>query len=209
MKNVRVIVGLFAVLLLLAGRVSAHVTVQPKEALVGYSVASVRVPNERDIPTTRVRIVVPQGVSVHGVMPVAGWQYELVREAPTQVADGADHEAEHAAEGRVTEIVWSGGRVNAGEFMEFPVSVQYEADIEKVSWKAYQTYSDGEIVAWDGSDEKYPASAVTILKESKVDSLAKSMGAGTPVTTAAQSSWMSVAAILVSVLALAVSMKKK
>lgn len=200
--------GVLATLtLFVAGHVSAHVTVQPKESVVGHSVSSVRVPNEKQVATTQVRVVVPEGVTVRGILPVANWQYKLIHEeSKGSTNEGEDH---HAGEGRVTEITWFGGTIKEGEYMEFPLSVEYKADADTVTWKAYQTYADGEVVAWDGSDEKHPASLVSVLKEAKVDSIAKSMGTATPVTTASQNSWMSVGALLLSVAALAVSLKKK
>jgi uncharacterized protein YcnI len=207
MKYVGVIIGMLAMMFVLAGKVSAHVTLQPKEAVVGYTVSSVRVPNEKDVPTVKVHVLVPEGATVHGIKPVEGWQYSVVREEPKE--DASSSEDHHAAEGRITEITWTGGKIGVGEFMEFPLSVQYAASVESVTWKAHQTYADGEVVPWDGSDEGHPAPVVTVLKEAKVDTLVKSLGTTAPVTTAAQSSWMSVAALLVSALALAVSMKKK
>jgi uncharacterized protein YcnI len=193
--------------LLFTTGVSAHVTVNPKEAVVGYSVATIRVPNEKDVATTRVRVVVPEGVDVHGVMPVSGWQYTAVREEKkaNPVAEGGDG---HADNGRITEVVWSGGRVGVGEFMEFPLSVQYAADMEKATWKAYQTYAGGEIVPWDGSDDKHPAPIVTVLKEAKVDTLTKAVQGPVGQSPVAQIQWMSVGALLLSAVALAKSMKK-
>lgn len=205
MRHAGVIIGILAMMLVLAGQVSAHVTLQPREAVVGYTVSSVRVPNEKDVATVKVHVIVPEGATVHGIKPVEGWQYSVVREEVKEDASSEDH---HASEGRITEITWTGGKIGVGEFMEFPLSVQYAPSAESVTWKAYQTYADGEVVPWDGSDEGHPAPVVTVLKEAKVDALAKSLGAS-PIATAAQSSWMSVAALLVSVLALAVSTKKK
>jgi uncharacterized protein YcnI len=207
MKKILTMGVLATLTLFVAGQVSAHVTVQPKESVVGHSVSSVRVPNEKEVSTTQVRVVVPEGVLVQGVMPVANWQYKVTREEPKEAME--ESEDHHADEGRITEVTWFGGAIKAGEFMEFPLSVQYKADVDKVSWKAYQTYADGEVVAWDGSDEKLPAATVAVLKEAKVDSIVKSMGTTSPVTTASQNSWMSVGALLLSVAALSVSMKKK
>ena len=194
-----------------AGVVSAHVTVHPKEAVAGYSVAVVRVPNEKDVATTQVRVVVPEGVDVGGVMPISGWTHTEKKEkdpkATPMMADDGDMESLE----KVTEITWSGGKIGVGEFMEFPVSVKYSGDADTVTWKSYQTYAGGEVVAWDSSDEKKPAPVVTILKEAKVDSLEKNVKAlsGPAGSTPGQMQWLSVVALLASVAALAVSMKKK
>jgi len=187
-----------AVALMLSAKVSAHVTVQPRETVAGYTVSSLRVPNEKDLATTQVRVVVPDAVDVYGIMPVAGWKYTMKHEEAEQAE--ADHDGDdHAGQGRITEITWSGGKIGAGEFMEFPLSVQYSADSDKVTWKAYQTYADGEVVPWDGTDEKHPAPTVVVLKTASTVTAPK----------ASKDAWMSVAALLLSVTALAMSLKKK
>jgi uncharacterized protein YcnI len=51
-------------LLSTAGVAWAHVTVQPEEVPADdYEVLTVRVPTEKDIPTTGVRVEVPEGFS--------------------------------------------------------------------------------------------------------------------------------------------------
>jgi uncharacterized protein YcnI len=200
-------IGLLSVFaLVFVSRASAHVTVQPKEAVAGYTVSSIRVPNEKDVATIQVRVLVPDGVVVHGIMPVSGWTHTEKRKGVESTVMTEDGHAD-ASEGPISEIVWSGGRIGAGEFMEFPLSVQYKADTDTVTWKAYQTYADGQVVPWDGSDEKHPAPVISVLKEAKVDMLVKSVS-GAP-TTSTQSSWMSVAALLLSVAAFGLSLKKK
>lgn len=195
-----VVVALFT-----AGSVSAHVSVQPKEVVAGYVVSSVRVPNEKDIATVAVRVVIPEGVDVHGVMPIAGWTHTEKREVVAGSAtDGDDHTEKR--EGRITEVAWSGGKIAVGEFMEFPLSVQYMGDTDKVAWKAYQTYATGEVVPWDGSDEKHPVPVVTVLTQGKVSQGAENASAA---SSGDKSTWMSVAALLLSVAALAVGLKKK
>lgn len=206
MKNI-VRGGVLALVsLAFVGVVSAHVSVNPKEAVAGYSVATVRVPNEKDVATTRVRVLVPEGVEVHGVMPIVGWQHSEVREAfKEEATKEGDHQEE---EGRITEVVWSGGKIAAGEFMEFPLSVKYSAEAEKVTWKAYQTYADSEVVPWDGTDEGHPAPVVSVLKEAKVDVLEKNVKA-TAGPAGVSTPWLSVAALILSVAALGVSLSSK
>ena len=192
------------------GVVYAHVTVSPNEAVAGYGVAVIRVPNEKDVATTEIRVVVPDGVDIGGVMPISGWTHteKKVKDpnAKPMMADDGDMESPE----RVTEVIWSGGKIGAGEFMEFPLSVRYSGDADKVMWKAYQTYAGGEVVAWDSSNEKKPAPTVMILKETKVDTLEKSIKlSGALSGKGTQSPWLSTAAFVLSVAALAISLKKK
>lgn len=191
--------------LLSTGLVSAHVSVNPSVTQPGYSIATVRVPNEKEVATTQVRIVVPEGVDVGGVMPLAGWTHTEKKETIKPMAGAETHDGgdgDIAPSERVTEVIWSGGKINAGEFMEFPLSVNYSAEAGKVIWKAYQTYAGGEVVAWDGSAAKSPAPVVSLVKDTNVV---------IPVVAekTQQTQWLSVVAFVLSVAALALQMKKK
>ena len=198
-------VGLYS-----ASLVFAHVTVNPKTTIAGYSVATVRVPNEKDVATTQVRILVPEGVQVHGVMPLSGWTHaeKLVSIKNTTSEETSDHDDDddHGSE-RISEIIWTGGKIGVGEFMDFPVSVQYPDTLEKVTWKAYQTYAGGEVVAWDGSNEKSPAPVVTVSQAvaTEVNEKDNSMKKSQDI----QTTWISVVALVLSVCAIALHAKKK
>ncbi len=153
---------------------SAHVRLDPATAVVGRQVYGVRVPNEKDIPTVSVRLVVPDGVEVTGVMPLSGWSH-TEKMMPVEVhaeeeEAAAGHNDEEATE-RVAEVTWSGGQIAKGEYMMFYVNTNYEGDPAKLVWKAYQTYSDGSIVAWDDSTEEAPAPAVTVTEKSDLEML--------------------------------------
>jgi len=55
---------------------------------------------------------------------------------------------------KVSEIIWSGGSIPVGQRDEFSFSAKSPASEATVQWKAYQTYSNGVIVAWDQSPEE-------------------------------------------------------
>lgn len=194
------------VLLACASQVSAHVSLSPKEAVVGYTTFTVNVPTEKEIPTTEIRVVVPDGVE-SGVAPVAGWIHSE-KKAETEVGMGDDHKAGELAHGKVTEIVWTGGKIADGEFMQFPISINYAGDPKQLVWKAYRKYADGSVVAWDDTSEKNPAPKGIDSCYFKGGSSSsgyccsqKSSGAQTP--------WLSMGAFLLSVAALALSTQKK
>lgn len=202
--------------LTLVNPVFAHVTVNPKETVPGYTVFTFRVPNEKEVATTQVRVVVPDGVEMSSVMPVSGWEYRFTREQAAEEPQGfrlipqvrADHGDEET--GRITEITWFGGTIHEGEFMDFPVSAKYDGQPGKLAWKAYQSYADGEVVPWDGSNDKAPAPTVEVTATSKVEALtnevAQLKAAG---EKQAQSSpqWLTIAAVLLSVAALGIGLK--
>ncbi|HKG66946.1 MAG TPA: DUF1775 domain-containing protein [Solirubrobacteraceae bacterium] len=71
----------------------------------------------------------------------------------------------------VARIVWTGnprmcGIVKPGQFEEFPISTQVPqgAAGSFLTFKAYQTYRDGERVRWSGGPEaEHPAPRVKLL----------------------------------------------
>ncbi|KEO82845.1 YcnI family protein [Tumebacillus flagellatus] len=131
---------------------SAHVTVWPKETTTGaYEKYTVRVPVEKDINTTKVRVEFPAGEKVSTVEPIAGWDYSF----------------EKNADGTNKALVWTAtaGGIKPGEFIEFNFigANPKEAGSGKLAWKAYQTYADNSVVEWTGDEgSKTPASVTTI-----------------------------------------------
>jgi len=135
-------------LALSAGVAGAHVTVEPREAPAGASQPyAVRVPTEKAVPTTRVRVEFPSEVIVSRFLPKPGWTREVEKDSA----------------GRLTAVAWSGGEIAADEYEEFGFIARNPRQPGKIAWKAYQTYQDGQTVAWvgsEGADE--PASVTTI-----------------------------------------------
>ena len=137
--------------LLIPAIASAHAVVFPKRSTHGaYEKYVLRVPNEKDVPTTRVEIRFPAGLRVVSFSDVAGWQLAEIRDSANAVV-GA---------------VWT-GTLPPERFVEFPfVAVNPKEDTTLV-WPAYQTYSSGERVEWTGpADSEKPASSTTIAASS-------------------------------------------
>jgi len=160
-----------AALVLPATGALAHVTVNPREATQGgYAKLAFRVPNERDdAGTTKLEINLPADhpfASV-SVRPKAGWNYSVDKTKLDTPITAHDHQLTEA----VTRITWSGGQIKAGEFDEFEVSVgPLPSDADSLTFKAIQTYSNGEIVRWiqeatPGGDE--PDNPAPVLKLTK------------------------------------------
>ncbi len=179
MKKIAIVsVGVFSIIFspLLA---NAHVTVKP--AVVGaaaFQTFTVGVPNEKDIPTTAVRLVIPEGL--HHVMPnvKSGWKIEVKKEKTG--AQVTDEEGNTIDEERVSEIVWSGGSVPVGQREEFAFSAQVPAEESVIAWRAYQTYAGGTVVSWDQEgvhdhDFKYPDNTGPYSKTTVTDDLGAEM----------------------------------
>ena len=111
-------------------------------------------PNERDkASTVRVDVQFPAGFASVSYQPIPGWTVKVIKKklaTPIQTDDGPITEG-------VSRMVWSGtrkgaGRIAPGQFMDFPISVQIPGKAGDVlTFKALQTYSNGEIVRWIGA----------------------------------------------------------
>lgn len=130
---------------------AAHATVRTESGLSESKVGvtetyRVNVPTEKEIRTTQIRLVVPAGLSITRFEVTPGFTRTVTRNA----------------DGLVTEVVWK-GRVAPMEYARFFFQARNPAAAGDLTWKIYQTYSDGSVAAWDGQDpEKGPASVVTV-----------------------------------------------
>ncbi|MFC5528617.1 YcnI family protein [Cohnella yongneupensis] len=148
----KIVVLMLTILMALgfAGLASAHVKVQPAEVPAGsYQVFTVRVPSEKEAATTQVKVTIPDGVDVSRFEPKSDWSYET----------------EKNADGKITSVTWkaTGAGLGATEFGDFNMQGKVAADAKELVWKAYQTYSDGEVVEWTGAaDADTPASVTKV-----------------------------------------------
>ena len=169
MKKSLIAAGAAAALLLVPAAGSAHVTVNPREAVPGaFTVMNVRVPNERDHKgTVKVDLRLPDGFYFLSYKKVPGWKAKLTRERldkPVQLEG-------FAVEEQFSRIVWTGnpkrgGIIRPEQFEEFPISVRVPdgAPGDVLRFSAIQTYRGGERVSWSGpEDADTPAPRVTLV----------------------------------------------
>jgi len=131
---------------------AAHVRVFPDSAntttgACGFAKFVVRVPVEKPIATTSVRVTIPRDVIVYGTQPKEGWSVKL-----------------DIDRGRIAAIEWSGGKLEPHEFDEFAFLAGTPRTAQTVSWDADQTYEDGSVVHWNGapgSDTPHSQTIVT------------------------------------------------
>ncbi|MDF2720689.1 MAG: nuclear export factor [Paenibacillus sp.] len=205
MKRVATIFAICLIAMtLFAGVASAHVTVQPAETTQGsYEVFTVRVPTEKEVPTIKVEVRFPAGVTVSRFEPKFGWKYDITK-------DGS---------GKITSVIWSatGDGLSATEFGDFKMSGKVDSDAKDLLWKAYQTYKDGSVVEWvgaAGSDKPASVTKVNAAKPGTTDSHGHDTGAQTSAESggAAQSKvplYLSIAAVVLGALALIVALFRK
>jgi uncharacterized protein YcnI len=173
--NVRrsvVLAGIFAMVLLPATAASAHVTIEPPSAPKGTDgVISFVVPNEMDnANTTELQVTFPTDHLIPDVNTAAvpGWTAKVTMAhsaQPLQTDTGTTNDY-------VQSITWSGGSIPPGQFAEFPVALGLPDDASSLTFKALQTYSNGQIVRWIELSEQgqpepdHPAPVLTLTSGS-------------------------------------------
>jgi hypothetical protein len=174
---------------------AAHVDVLPTTVTQGEATEyTVRVPSERALPTTRVRVDVPEQVTVFSLGETPrGWTATAIR--------GGD--------GRIRSIVWSGGRIAPERYADFRFLGTAFGVGESV-WPARQTYADGQVKPWTGPPETEgavesgpgdpgPAARVTIVAEGAVPATGAVVASDDDDSGVAI--WLGVIAIAISALA--------
>jgi uncharacterized protein YcnI len=164
--KVTIAAAVAAATLILVGPAAAHVTLQPEEAPAGgFTRLDVRVPNERDnAGTTKVEVQFPPGFVFVSTQPVPGWTATVKKRKLDQPVEA---EGEQITE-EVDTVTWTGdgqtGIVKPGEFQDFGLSVGVpDKPGTKLTFKALQTYSSGEVVRWIGApDAEEPAPQVEL-----------------------------------------------
>ena len=138
----------FGAMLAVSAPAWAHVVVSPEVVTAGdYETLTVSVPTEKEIPTTKIRVEVPEGFLLSGVQPVPGWEH-------TFEEDG----------GVVTAVTFSGGEIRPREFQQFLLQAQAPEEPGEYPWKAIQSYEDGSVVEWTGPpDSEEPASVIEVV----------------------------------------------
>jgi uncharacterized protein YcnI len=133
-------------------RAGAHVRIFPDvDASVvsacSFSKFIIRVPTEKPLATTAVRVAIPRDVIVYATQAKPGWRAAFSRD-----------------KGRIATITWSGGRIEKYEFDEFAFLAGTPKVARSLNWDADQTYEDGSVVRWNGNaGTETPHSQTTVV----------------------------------------------
>jgi uncharacterized protein len=189
----------------------AHVTLQPNHAAAGsFTRLDVRVPTERDdASTVKVDVQFPPGFAEASYQPVPGWNIKVTKEklaTPIKTDDG------EVTEG-VSRITWTAKSkadgIPPGAFQDFGLSVQVPGKAgDELTFKALQTYSNGEIVRWigdKGSDTPAPIVTVTNAADTSAAPAATpaATAAATPASTSSGSSnGLAITALIIGIVGL-------
>ncbi|WP_234971514.1 YcnI family protein [Jatrophihabitans endophyticus] len=187
--------------LVLAAPASAHVSVSSTNAVQGgYAVVTFRMPNEEaKATTTKLQVQLPTATpfASASVQPVPGWTAVATKTKlakPITTDDGPVTEA-------VTQITWTAATaaaVKPGEFQLFNVLVGPLPEQSTVTFKALQTYSNGDVVRWvetaapgSSAEPEHPAPVLTLAPAGQSSSQPTSQptsGASATVASAAAAS---------------------
>jgi uncharacterized protein YcnI len=129
-----------AVGLVAASSAFAHARISPSVTLAkSLQLYSLVVPTEKEgTTTTKIVLTVPAGFSIDSFVPSPGWKREL-----QQTGSGED--------AVVQSVTWSGGHVATEDDSLFQFLAEAQAD-KTYTFSVEQTYSDGSVVNWSGSE---------------------------------------------------------
>lgn len=194
-----------ALLLIFTASVSAHVAVSPKEVLTAERVTfAVSVPNEHDTPVVAVRLVIPEGLTSVRPFAKAGWNVEVVK-----TGEGENVSA--------TEIKWTsvGGTVPVDLKDDFLFGAKAPEDTSDLIWRAYETYGDGTVVAWDqepsGAEGNKPYSITKVVTETAQQAAVNEavQTASDAQTAANRALYVAIASVLIGLFAVFFATRKK
>jgi uncharacterized protein YcnI len=143
------VAGLVTVLAISISTAYGHVTVQPKQSIVGRSEKyTMRVPTEKFVPTVRVEVEFPAALNVSSFESKAEWKIEEKKDAS----------------GKLVGVVLTGS-IPPGQVSEFNFLARNPNEETKLSWKVIQIYQDGSKSEWTGPEgSRTPAPAVEVKK---------------------------------------------
>jgi uncharacterized protein YcnI len=143
-----------AVGLTAAASAFAHARVSPPVALAKVGqLFSLAVPTEKEgATTTKVVLTLPSGFSIDSFVPTDGWK-RVVQQ--TGSGDSAV----------IQKVTWTGGAVPTGEDSTFSFLAEPQSS-KTYTFGVEQTYSDGSIVDWSGSESSDTPAATIEAKSS-------------------------------------------
>src|SRR5579864_9545065 len=135
-----------------AASASAHARLSPAVSLANeLQLYSLAIPTEKaSAYTTKIVLTLPKGFSIDSFVPSPGWKRV---EQSTGSGDNAV----------ITQVSWTGGHVPSEEDSLFQFLAQ-PAKAGTYTFTVEQTYSDGSIVNWSGSESSAdPAPTIKVV----------------------------------------------
>ena len=148
---------------------SAHVTVHSGDATKGGADAEIvfRVPNEESTATTKVEIALPANAPIAGVYAEnkPGWTAVVHSHTLTTPIKTDDGDIKTA----VDTVTWTatGGGIPKDGYEDSTLAAGLLPDVDTITFKALQTYKDGDVVRWieTGTDAEHPAPVLSLTSQ--------------------------------------------
>lgn len=205
-KKITIFISALICLFFFSSIASAHVTVVPNtsktSALETYTV---KVPVEKNSATTKITLKVPAGLEIESYQPVPGWKFSSVKDASGKT--------------KTITFAATGEGILPGQFQQFTFVAKNPDKPGKIAWDAFQFYKDGSIVEWtgnEGSDTPHAITNIVTAKGTQTNNQQETQTATAKDTKTAESGTnytvllvVSVIALLLSIAALIVSLRKK
>lgn len=151
---------------------AAHISFETPVVAAGKTAKFVlRVPHGcGDRPTTGIRLQIPKGLESVKPQPKAGWTLELVPEAHTDAAGAAAHSGGHGSAAAISEIAWTGGRLEDAWYDEFAFRATVAKGTTGRLFVPVVQQCDGGVERWievpaaggSSDDLKFPAPSVRV-----------------------------------------------
>jgi uncharacterized protein YcnI len=139
-KRVLALAGVAAAALVAAVPAFAHAHISPPVALAkAGQLFTLDVPTEKEgLTTTKIVLTVPSGFSIDSFVDAPGWKREI-----KSTGSGEDSV--------VQSVTWTGGKVPTDEISHFAF-LGSASSSKLYAFGVEQTYSDGSVVDWSGSE---------------------------------------------------------
>jgi uncharacterized protein YcnI len=151
-RKTLVLIATGGLLLAAPNGAQAHISMHPNTIPAGaFATLDVRVPGEQEgAYVTKVDTLFPQGFTGVDYENVPGWSARVIEvKLGTPIKEDGE-----TIDTEVSQIVWTWtgplGKVNNGQFINFPLSVAIPADAagRALEFRTVQTYSNGLLVHW-------------------------------------------------------------
>lgn len=161
-----------------------------------HQLFTLTVPSEKDMSTTGVRVVLPDGIINVFPSVKTGWTLNVRKDG-----EGS----------KITEINWTEGNIPPDEEDTFSFSAQVPDKETTLVWKVYQTYQNGDVTSWDQNPTNIPSTGspyaqttVTSDQINKAITMQKNENEADMVWHA-----LTMSALVLSVLALGIQLRKR
>ena len=172
----------------------AHVTVNsPGATQGGFGVLTFRMPNEMDnANSTELKVQLPaeQPLASVSVKPQPGWTYTVTRaKLPQPITDDDGNQVTDYPS--VVDWKATAGGIKPGEYNEFQLSVGPLPKADSMTFKAIQTYSNGQVVSWieepaagSNQEPEHPAPTLKLAPASDTGATTSTNNTAAPTVTA-------------------------